>query len=66
MSSAGHRTRHNRKLAIAKAIVSHPGLTDSEKRLALHLLRFADENGVIHNQKLNAYIDRALREEEKD
>ncbi|WP_146009042.1 hypothetical protein [Zhihengliuella halotolerans] len=58
------RPRHQKR-AIARAILKHPELTRQERRLAMYLLRFADEHGVIKDPSINAMIaevDDAVRD----
>lgn len=56
-----HRPRR-RKQAIARGLINHPTLTEEEKTLALYLLRFADDEGVIKNPELNALIEEVERD----
>ena len=59
------RRPRRQKQAIARALITHPTLTAQEKKLALYLLRFADEDGVIKNPEINAMIeevDQAIRD----
>lgn len=61
MAQMKMRRPRRQKQAIARAIISHPTLTAQEKKLALYLLQFADENGVIKDPSINEMIGSALR-----
>lgn len=56
------RRPRRQKEAIARAIITHPTLSRQEKKLALYLLRFADDEGVIKNPELNALIEEVERD----
>lgn len=57
MAQMKMRRPRSQKRTIARAIISHPTLTAQEKKLALYLLKEADENGVIKDPALNAFIE---------
>lgn len=65
MGRLNHRTRFRRKLRTARSIINDSRLDDETKRLALALLNFANEDGVIINDDVNAMIHEALTGNEK-
>lgn len=55
--------RPNMKPAIAAGILRNPKLGAEERQMALILLQFADNDGVIRDTEINELIDEAVREE---